>query len=297
MASQRTFNKSDSNESVDLSYEWLTHAQQPVQLSFSIPKDKLNSQFKSQKNYMPHIAQRHVYIELMKAAQKVNPKEARVKITKLAGDYKISVSGSSPEMVEKWQANMASKQQLAFDQYLEDNYYIRFKTHLGQEGVKPDHLRYLAESRELVLPAAQAIYDKMEPGSDSRDYVNLLMSWIQSIPYNELEDRLVSNGSGYFSPVEVLTNNLGDSDSKTTLAASLMRALLPNLQMVLIFLPDHALLGANLAHRSNEQTLTIDGVNYLLMEPTGPALMKIGSLSDKTLSDIASGMYTSEKIP
>lgn len=297
MCSQRMFNKSNSADSVDLSYEWLTHSQQPVKLAFSIPKDKLSSQFKSQKNYMPDIAQRHVYIELMKEAQKVNPKEARVKIVKLAKNYKISVSSHSPEMLQKWQANMANKQQQAFDQYLEDNYYIRFKTHLGQEGVKPDHVRYLVESRDLVLPAAQAIYDKMEPGSDSRDYVNLLMSWIQSIPYNELEDRLVSNGSGYFSPVEVLTNNLGDCDSKTTLAASLMRSLLPNLPMVLIFLPDHALLGANLAHRSNEQTLKIDGVDYLLMEPTGPALMKIGSLSDKSMSDIASGMYTSEKIP
>lgn len=249
------------------------------------------------KNYMPNIAKRHVYVELMKQAQQVNPREAKVKLIKQGQDYKISVSSKSPEMLEKWQRTMAAKQQQAFDSYLQDNHYIRFKTHLGQEGVKPDHMRYLKESRELVLPVAQAIYDKLEPGSDTRDYVNLLMSWIQSIPYNELEDRIVSNGSGFFSPVEVLTNNLGDCDSKTTLAASLMRALLPNLQMVIVFLPDHALLGANMAHRESENTLRVNGSDFVLIEPTGPALMPIGKVSDKSLSDIASGMYTTEKVP
>lgn len=296
-AEQRKFNKTDEGNRLKLSYEWLTQSQLPLELSFLLPKDKLNSQFKSKKNYMPDIAQRHVYIELMKAAQKVNPKEARVKILKRGRDYKISVSSRSPELVQKWQKNMEDKQQQAFDEYLEENYYTRFVNHLGQEGVKPDHIRYLQESRDLVLPAAQAIYDKMEPGSDSRDYVNLLMSWIQNIPYDQLENRLTSNGSGYFSPAEVMTNNLGDCDSKTTLAASLMRALLPNLPMVMVYLPDHALLGAVLSHRNNEQTLNVNGMEYLLMEPTGPALLNIGQISKDSKADIAGGMYTTERIP
>lgn len=296
-AEQRNFSKSNTADGLQLSYEWLTQSQLPIKLSFTLPRDKLNSQFRAKKNYKPDIAQRHVYIELMKAAQKVNPKEARVKIVKLGRDYKISVSSRSPENLQKWQDNMALKQREAFDEYLEENYYIRFINHLGQEGVKPDHIRYLQESRELVFPAAQAIYDKMEQGSDTRDYVNLLMSWIQNIPYNELEDRLVSNGSGYFSPAEVMTNNLGDCDSKTTLAASLMRALLPNLPMILIYLPDHALLGAGLSHRDAEQTLEVNGMEYLLMEPTGPALMNIGQISDDSMADIANGMYTTERVP
>ena len=295
-AEQISFNKTESDAGITLSYQWTDHFEQNQSIDITLPQDKINNLYRSVKNYMPDIAQRYVYIELMKAAQKVDPREARIRLRKLGLDTRITVSGRSPELIRKWQQTMETSKSEAFERYLKENYYTTFKTHYGKEAVKPDHIRYLNESRELLMPVAQAFFDKVGQGNDTRDYANMLLSWIQSIPYNELEDKSVSRGSGYLSPAEVLTNNIGDCDSKTTLMASLMRSLLPNVSQAIVYLPGHALLAANLPRRDTEHTIELDGMRYLLLEPTGPALMPIGEIGDKSAKDIASGMYTFEKV-
>jgi hypothetical protein len=192
---------------------------------------------------------------------------------------------------------MANAEIAAFDQYLQDNYYARFTSYLGQEAVKADHLRYISENKIPLLPVAQAIYETLALNSESRIYVNLLLSWVQSIPYNELEDRMSSNGAGYLPPLAIIRQNQGDCDSKSVLMASLIRSLLPDVKLVMIYLPQHALLGISLPTRSNEKTFSFDGSDYLLMEPTGPAVMPLGSIATTTNSAINSGLISYEQIP
>ena len=147
-----------------------------------------------------------------------------------------------------------------------------------------------------MIPVAQALFEKVGPNQESKDYVNLMLSFIQSIPYNELVEKSVSRGSGYLSPVEVLTSNIGDCDSKATLAAAVLKSLLPRLSIAIIYIPGHALLAANLPRSDLERTIDIDGMQYVLLEPTGPALMIAGKIGDKSEKDISSGMYTYEKV-
>ena len=295
-AEQLTFNKIESDAGVTLSYQWLDHFSQTQSLTVTLPQEKINNMYRGVKNYMPDIAQRYVYIELMKAAQKVDPREARIRLRKIGLDTRISVTGRSPELIRKWQQTMETSKETAFEQYLLENYYTTFKTHFGKEAIKPDHIRYLNESRELLMPVSMAFFDKIGQGQDTRDYAAILLSWIQSIPYNELEDKSVSRGSGYLSPPEVLINNIGDCDSKTTLMATVMRTLLPNVSLAIVYLPGHALLAANLSRRDTEHTIELGGMRYLLLEPTGPAMMPLGQIGDKSAKDIASGMFTYEKV-
>lgn len=294
---QLSFNKVKQDEATQLQFQWLDKDNNKQNLTFNLSNQIIQQHSANRANYMPDIAQRFIYIELMKQAQKIDPREARVKIQRLGKDIRIKVKSNRPEMYDKWFAEMRKNKELAFENYLFQNYYAKYETHLGQKGIKPDHIRYLKESKDDLLSVAQGLYELLPQGSDARTYVNMMLGWIQTIPYDTLEDRLVSNGSGYFSPVEVLANNRGDCDSKTTLAASLLRALFPELSMVMIYLPNHALLGANLSRRSSEKTVTIKGIDYLLIEPTGPALLAAGMVAQSTLNDIASGMYTYEKIP
>ena len=200
-------------------------------------------------------------------------------------------------MIEKWQKLMTDKQQQAFDLYLLQNHFSMYVNHLGQSGVIPDHLSYISENRDIVLPVAQALYEQLLEGSDSRDYLNLLLTWVQSIPYNTLEDRLVSNGAGFSRPLEVLINNLGDCDSKATLTSSLLRSLLPNLSMVIVYLPDHAMLAVNLGQRPEELNIMVGGTPHVLLDPTGPAQLKLGNVSANTAQAIADGRYSVRIIP
>jgi hypothetical protein len=294
-AEQLTFSKVVDKKKIHMEYQWIDHEETPQSLDFSLPKSTVNKQV--HRKFIPDIAQQYVYIELHKAARKIDPREARVEIKHHADDLRVTVNSRSPKLLQKWQDSMQISQERAFDQYLQDNYYSHFSTHVGQKGVKPDHLRYIAESKAALLPLAQAVYDKLPEGSDTRAYVNLMLSWVQSIPYNALESRIESNGAGYLPPITVVANNQGDCDSKSTLMATLIRTLLPDVKMIMLYLPNHALLGISLPFRIHEQTFELDGTDYLLMEPTGPAAMKLGTTATRSSMDIASGMYSYEYIP
>ncbi|MCY7294258.1 hypothetical protein [Alteromonas sp. a30] len=294
---QEQFSREETEKDIQFHYVWRDANDAQKSLEFSIDKQLLHDQFQTIKSYKQDIAQRYIYIALQKAAMKVSPKEARIKIKKLTNNINISVKANSSEKQRFWLNNMHTAKEAAFDAYLQENYYNRYQSPTGQQGVKPDHIRFVKDNRVFLLPIAQAIYDRLEKDSSTRAYVNLLLGWLQSIPYDPLEDRLTSNGSGFLPPAQVITGNLGDCDSKTVLAASLMRSLLPNLSMVIIYLPNHALLGAALPHREDEKFINLDGLDYLLMEPTGPALFVAGEVAPSSEHMIDSGMFTYEKVP
>ncbi|MFA3791689.1 hypothetical protein AB6T38_11270 [Aliiglaciecola sp. SL4] len=296
-AQQLQFKKSSDSDTYTYNYKWVDQAKQTNTLTFSVDKTTAQEQYKNQTVFKPEIAQRYVYVELMKQAQKVSPKEARVTIQQRGERLELKVSSRDQAMLDKWKSLMSEKQESAFDDYLFANHYTRFVNHLGQEGVIPDHIRYIQQSRAFLLPAAQAIYEQLDEGTDTRAYVNLMLGWIQSIPYNQLTSRVDANGAGFFTPLEVLNNNKGDCDSKATLTASLMRSLLPDLSMAMIYLPNHALLAVNLGERPNEKSINIRGAQHVLIEPTGPGLVGIGEISDETARHIANGSYKVVMIP
>tara|TARA_B110000908_G_C10232745_1_gene441516 strand:- start:904 stop:1860 length:957 start_codon:yes stop_codon:yes gene_type:complete len=291
---QSSFNKSKQNKEMYFNYSWADHQEQTTDLAFSLPFRQLYKQ--NHKKFIPDLAQQYVYIEMHKAAQKIDPKEARVQIQRRGQDIHIQVTSRSNKLLDKWQRSMNQGQQKALDQYLQDNYYSHFRSYLGQKAIKPDHLRYISENTAALLPIAQAMYEKLPTNSKTSAYVNLVLSWVQSIPYNELKNRLTSNGAGYLPPLSVIANNQGDCDSKTVLMASLVRSLLPDVKMTMVFLPNHALLGIAVPFRKNRQTLNINGMDYLLMEPTGPAKIPLGEISNRSAQHIAGNMYSLEDV-
>jgi hypothetical protein len=293
-AQQIAFNKSKQNNQFKFNYTWSDIQDISRDITFTLPASQLNRQ--NHKKFIPELAQQYVYIELHKAARKIDPREARVQIQRRGQDLLIQVNSRSDKLLDKWQRSMQQSKTKALDQYLEDNYYSHFRSYLGQEAIKPDHLRYVKENQAALLPIAQAVYDRLPSNSETRAYVNLVLSWVQSIPYNELKNRVTSNGAGYLPPLLVVANNQGDCDSKTVLMASLIRSLLPDVKMTMIFLPNHALLGISLPFRTNEETLDIDGLDYLLMEPTGPAKIPLGEIANSSARDIAGNMYSTEVV-
>lgn len=296
-AQQQLFDREITDEQIHYQYEWLDRNQQLQTLSFALPASTLQTMQSKQKSYRPAVAQRYVIVELFKLAQQVDPREARISLQQRGGQIEIMVNSRTPQLLDKWQTEMEKQQRLAFLQYLYDHHYTEFTTHLGEQGIKPDHVRYATENRNILIPAAQAIYDKVEEQSDVREYVDLLLSWIQTIPYNTLEDRLVSNGAGFAPPLDLLYNNLGDCDSKTTLTASLIRALLPDVPMAIIYLPEHALLAISLPYTDNDETRDIDGTRYLLFEPTGPAQFNFAEISSSSAADMNGNRFSFEIVP
>ncbi|QDG36773.1 hypothetical protein FJN13_02445 [Alteromonas mediterranea] len=295
-AEQLKFKKAQSESGVLFSYEWLDMESTRQSISFELPHTAIKAAPTQQANYRPKIAQRYVTVALMEAAKKINPKEARVKIIPKRDSIDIQVKGANEDKVEAILSNLKAVQQEAYNAYLDEHYFTRFTTLFNQKAIKPDHTRYATESVKPLVAASQAFYEKVNAQSDSRAYFSLILSWLQSIPYDTLEDRVVSNGSGYAPPINVLMQNVGDCDSKAVLASSMVRAFLPSTKMIMVFLPNHALLGIALTPMVGDRTIVHDGETYVLYDPTGPALIPFGQVSEDTERYIVTGRYQVEAV-
>jgi hypothetical protein len=127
-----------------------------------------------------------------------------------------------------------------------------------------------------------------------RKVTNLVLSFVQSIPYSTLESRITSSGAGFNPPAKLLWENQGDCDSKMTLTATILRALMPRIDMAMIYIDKHAFIGIAIPADAGEMTIEHQGVNYLLGEPTGPALYKLGRLAPESELAINQGAYVAE---
>ena len=293
---QIRYQKSKTDTGVSFSYEWLDSDNTRQSISFELANSALKEAPSRQANYKPKIAQRYIIVALTQEAKNIDPKIARIKITPKHESIDIQVTGSDEAKVKEILSKLKAIQQREYDKYLHDHYFTRFTTLFNQQAIKPDHARYVAESVKPLVAASQAFYEKVASQSDSRAYFSLILSWLQSIPYDTLEDRVASNGSGYAPPVSVLMQNLGDCDSKAVLASSMVRAFLPSTKMVMVFLPNHALLGIALTPKADDKTIEHEGDTYVLYDPTGPALIPFGQVSEDTERYIVTGRYQVEVV-
>ena len=296
VAEQLNFKKSRLDEGQRFEYKWLDSEGTSRHIAFTLDNSKLSTAPTEQKNYRPELAMRYVTVELLKVARQFDPRDANVKIRQQGDTVLTNVKARSEEKLKVIQGQLAQAKDQAYDDYLDKHYFTRYRTFFNEEAIKPDHVRYMKEMTESLIPLSQAFYEQVNTQADAREYFNLLLSWVQSIPYDALDNRAQSNGSGFAPPIQLLNENRGDCDSKSVLIASIARAFLPDTAMVLVLLPEHALLGIALSPKKGEETLKADGKTYVLMEPTGPALLKFGEVAESSAKDIAKGLYTLEEI-
>lgn len=142
---------------------------------------------------------------------------------------------------------------------------------------QPDYAR-IASTTELRGMAAspdksRALMATRE-GRTQRARVQSIVSFVQSIPYG-----LPPNG--FLFPDEVLTFNYGDCDSKSVLAAVLMREVDPSLEYIFVDLPsaEHLVIGVGIDPLPGETTIKVGGRSYVLVEISGPAMAPLGMLS------------------
>ena len=141
---------------------------------------------------------------------------------------------------------------------------VDFTDHLQREFVQNDYVQYARESLDGLQPVAEAIKATQQNPTDPREFTLVAMTWLQSIPYNDLLSRNDSNGAGFLAPIDLLRRNIGDCDSKSTLLAALLKAYDKRLNVYMVLLPKHALLAVFLPRTTNKHCILTAVICYLL---------------------------------
>ncbi|GAA0303499.1 hypothetical protein GCM10009128_23630 [Psychrosphaera haliotis] len=299
-AKQLNFNKYNQGNSIEFNYVWLDENEMQQTFAFQLTKKDLSNEYRHFKALRPSLLRMFSLKQLKIAISELDPRAGKVKILPSQTNIEFTLQSQDPKWPAKTEAKLNQVYLDSLKEYLRQEYYIEFNGIIGSEQsntihFKPDHQRFVNEGTEATAPIIKALREKM-PNATARVMAKFLLSWIQTIPYDEMESRTTSNGAGYLPPIHVLNHNKGDCDSKATLFAHIMKQLYPKLRMVMIYLPEHALLGMNVSVLSDDKSIEVDGLNFVLTEPVGPALIPFADAADSSLRYIDSGIYNIEKL-
>ncbi len=294
VAEQVHFSKVENDESYQFNYRWLDIKSMPQSLSFTLEKQTLFNKFRDFKAFKPQMAQRHISKSVVKHLQKEPITDVRVSYNNHTNN--IELSSTKADKFASTKMKISELEQKYTDKYLDANNYHHFKNHHNVTAIKPNHVKFANLSVDDLKPIKPLILDKVSI-KNIRKATDYILGFIQSIPYSRLESRANSAGAGFNPPLKLLWENQGDCDSKVTLTASILRSLMPRINIALVFIDNHALIGIEVVPKGDEVTITLDGVTYLLGEPTGPAKLPLGTLDDASKLAVLQGQYIAEKLP
>lgn len=146
------------------------------------------------------------------------------------------------------------------------------------------HMDYPEATRRYVkgLRQVAAALSSQMPGADERAQVGRALNFVQAIPYDELVDPLTTGGIEFAPPPAMFRLNRGDCDSKTVALAAILRTLTPKRRVLFVVLPQHVALAIDLPPQPGDATVAHDGQTWLMLEPTGPAVVPPGQVAPTT---------------
>lgn len=293
-AKQLSFTKKVQENSYLFNYQWLDHDKVRQSINFSLTKSALFERFRMLKPYQSEFAQKTILRTVKKQLRQQPLIGARAVFKQQEGKTVIQVQGQDEDKVSVAYQELKKIEQEVTKEYFNKNYYQRFTTHDQQVGIKVNHVD-ISQDSVADFKALKPIILDIVSIENVRKVTNFVLSFVQSIPYSTLESRVTSSGAGFNPPAKLLWENQGDCDSKMALTATILRALMPRINMAMLYIDGHAFIGIAIPAASDEVSIEYQGVNYLLAEPTGPALYKLGSLAPESELAIDQGRYVVEE--
>ena len=289
-AKQISFAKQLQDTQYVFTYHWLDHKSQQQEISFNLSKAALFERFRMLKSYKSEFAQKSILRAIKKQLRQQPLKGAQAFFKQDNGNMSIQVKGLDEKGVSSAYQQIKALEQQETDEYFKENYYHPFINHDNQTGIKVNHID-VANNSIADFKSLKNIILKKVSIKNIRQVTNYVLAFVQNIPYSTLESRISSSGAGFNPPAKLIWENQGDCDSKMTLTATLLRALMPRIKMTMIFIDQHAFIGIAIPARVGEITLEHQGVKYVLAEPTGPALYPLGVLAPESELAINQGRY------
>ena len=258
-------------------YQWHQQGSQQ-QFQFSIPQQTINHHLPGFRRYSPKLADTYMRQALVQQAAELPLVQIQLLPASAAIHYTVKAPDETTAQQSKQQLQLAMQQ--ARERYLQQIFHTEWQLRPRGKVIMVDHRRIMQHSLADLMPIAMALQQKF-PYTTTRELSQFLLDWIQRIPYQQLDDRSASSGDGFSPPLRVIQQHQGDCDSKAVLMATLLKLLLPDVRLAIIYLPNHAVLAIGMQANGDDMQLVLEGNTYVLVDPTGPALQPVGQLSSR----------------
>lgn len=293
-AEQISFTKKDLGDRIQFSYRWLDNLKIEKAINFTLPKQTIFNRFRRFKSFKSEFSEAYIHKKIQICLQESPLNGVQINFTKKDGSTEVNIRGKKQKDVNEAYQELAKLEKKYSAEYLKKINYQRFITYNGINTIKPNHVLIAEQSVQDLKIFKELVLDDVNV-KNVRKVTNFVLGFVQSIPYAKLESRIFSSGAGFSPPLNLLYRNKGDCDSKVTLTAAILRALMPRINLAIIYIDNHALLGIDILPEGNEATLIKDSITYVLAEPTGPATLALGKVAIFSKQAVLAGLYKAEK--
>ncbi|MDE2490213.1 MAG: hypothetical protein KGM24_05160 [Elusimicrobia bacterium] len=193
---------------------------------------------------------------------------------------KLVAAHGTQAQVNAAAAAAESEYSAALNAYLESRGFV-----LEKGGVtRVDMPEVVRTNGPLLKPLAET-FDRIATsrGYRSMDIIGAVLSFVQTaLKYREPPDVVGGKHTGgILPPITTVVSGWGDCDTKTALAASLLSNW-AQMRMVGVSVPGHYLMAVLQIPDQGDLYVEYQGLQYVLLEPAGPAWLPPGQVADTT---------------
>ncbi|WP_224798132.1 hypothetical protein [Idiomarina abyssalis] len=293
---QNFFNLNETQDGqLTFSYQWRDFNDSQQSFDFQVDKREFLQPLKRYRGFNLERSQRELTHQLNRYIRQQQWQGIQARLTPRQQSVELVTANSRTQekqaQLNEYKRLLREYYNERWNDYLEANFYRQLTLPPGEQGIIPDHPAIANEMTAVLRPLIQAIGEQLG-NNTQRNYINYIASFIQQIPYNDLSSKLDSRGDGFVPPNQLLYYNQGDCDSKVTLMSSVIKEIIETPKMAIIYLPNHAVFGISISSRSDDISVKHNGVNYILVDVTGPAAMPLGQVGGETEFQVNTEQYT-----
>jgi hypothetical protein len=177
---------------------------------------------------------------------------------------------------------------------LDKEYDQRIKEYLSSYGFRMmkgniltvDMPALVRRNSSLIKPLSLA-FEKIATSRKyrSNDIIGSVLSFVQTAMYYKQPDPVFrdKHTGGVLPPITAVVVGWGDCDTKTGLLGSILSNWV-QMKMVGVGVPGHYLMGVLLIADKGDLFLEYQGLQYVLVEPAGPAWLPPGQVGEETMT-------------
>ena len=272
-------------------YTWRDHTDKEHKFNFSYSNDVLFNHYRRFKAFNTQEYLDTIHLKVTNTLKQFDSRKYSVETERKERSIEYKIISKDKVLLKEIKDRVEITKQNARKSYLQKHYYADLKATWAIDAVRPDLPRFIKDSYNYIQPISQAIKGKFGNNVRPQTIINFVLSWLQAMPVSSLPDRFHHSGENYKPPLKLIRQNHGDVDSKTALAAALLKAVYPRLTVAIITTPRHSLIGLNLPVRKDEKYIDINGLKFLLGETSGTTQYPIAKVNQSTWNMLNSKQY------
>ncbi len=295
-AANQTFTTSTRGGGQDFAYTYKTPAGQPQSLSFRLNLDDIQRGSAEFRDYSNTESAAYQFAAMQAVARTLETPSLQIRLTSQGDNIGIALRGVgvSEDKLSRVKQQLQQSREAAEQEFLKRSMYRSVRGNL----IQPDYPTIAKRYTAAMQPVAHAILQQVPGASQNpRAFINAALAWLQTIPYDTLDNRTTSNGAGFQTPYGLILGNLGDCDTKATALAALIRVAYPSIPLSIVIVPDHAFLAIGLPQTADDYALSTTTGVFILADATGPDLSPLGYIDEETRGKLRRQATKTELLP